>query len=85
MNMEKADGLVNYQVVGKMLTNTLTQVDNVLAYNVIDQHYSLLRVNPGGLQCLKESEVNILLLLSPKQVHQCVGCITSMPRTRNGH
>jgi hypothetical protein len=51
--MEKADGLVNDQVIQKMLTNTLTQVDNVLAYNVIDQHYSLLRVNPGSLQCLK--------------------------------
>jgi hypothetical protein len=85
MNVKKPNGLVNGQVGRKMFTDMLPKVDNVLADNVVNQHYSLLRVNPGGLQRLKESEVDILLLFSLKQVHQCIGCITSMPCTRNGH
>jgi hypothetical protein len=57
MNMQKPNGLVNGQASWKMCTNTLHQVDNVLADNVINEHYTLLGVNPGGLQCLKESKV----------------------------
>lgn len=53
MNMEKPDGPVNSQPSWKMCTNTLHNVDDVLADNIINQHDSLLRVNLGGLQCLK--------------------------------
>ena len=53
MNMQKPNGLVNGQPGRKMDTNTLQNVDNVLADNVINEHDSLLRIHPGGLQCLK--------------------------------
>jgi hypothetical protein len=49
MNMKKPDGLVNSQASQKMCTNTLQNVDNILTDDVVNQHDSLLGVNPGGL------------------------------------
>jgi len=61
-----------------MCANIVQNVDNVLADNVIMSYDSLLRVNSGGLQCLKESKVRHSLAFSLKQVYQCIGCITTM-------
>jgi len=47
--MQKPNGLVNAQASWEVCTNTVQNVDNVLADNVINEHDSLLRVNPGGL------------------------------------
>lgn len=42
MNMEKADGGVDYEARWKMLTDTLLKVDDILAYNIINQNNRLV-------------------------------------------
>ena len=45
MDMEKADGSIDDKARWKMLPNTFEDIDNILAYNVINEENCLIILN----------------------------------------
>src|SRR5271155_5565104 len=68
-----------------MCTYSFPEVNRILASNVVNDHYALLRIDSGGLQRLEECPVNIFLLFSLEEVRHTVRSKTSVSGACNGN
>jgi len=54
MNMEESDRPIDFQSVRQEVSNLGIKIDEVLTYNVIDEHYALLPIHIGRLNAFQE-------------------------------
>lgn len=63
------------------MSNSFEQVNDVLAYNVVNEKDALVRVNTKYLQGLQQCKIDILLLFALKQVGQGIRHKTAVSGT----
>jgi hypothetical protein len=81
MHVEVVDCPLNGQTGRQFVSDPVDQVDNVLTYNVIYEHDSLLRRDADDLQATNQSEVDIFLLFAFQQINKGIRHKATMPGT----
>ena len=68
-----------------MTADPFTEVNDVLAYNVVHEQDPLVWIHPSALNGFQDGEVNIFLLFAFEEIDNGVRRIAAMPGTCNGH
>lgn len=85
VNMKQPDGGIDYQIPRQKMSDALLQMYDILTSNIVDKQKALTWIEIGGLASLKQSPINVFLLLPAEQICGAIGSKASMPCTGNGY
>ena len=83
--MKQTNCTINLEARQQMTADPFTEVNDVLAYNVIHEQDPLVWIHPSGFNGFQDCEVNIFLLFAFEEIDNGVRCIAAVPGACNGY
>src|SRR5882757_82626 len=81
MHVEVVYRPLDRQAGRQFIPNPVDEVDNILTYNIIYEHDSLLHRDADDLQAANQCKVHILLLFTLQQVNESIWHKATVPGT----